>query len=286
MKKYLVILCCCFILKPLFMQAADHPFPTLQQVVTYFYKNYKFESKVVTLKFSKKKAGWYVNEIDYYKPDQVMKEQLFWSKEKGEYVVLSYEKGFEDFDFGNSPYIQEEYFYQRSPYYGYSGWDLDVINDFGNAKNHNDTLLEALARAYSNYAQGYLWAQFSYMTKGEDRSEIKSTDPIPETRIQKFLHYEDLSLAMFKKLSEQYPKYQMIVGNSFMKYSNECVNVFYVMSLLGKKEEALKYINEKLFTEELIDYAKNILISCRQNAVLFTSTVCYFRFKRLFVKLS
>ena len=100
MKKYLVILCCCFILKPLFMQAADHPFPTLQQVVTYFYQNYKFESKVVTLKFSKKKAGWYVNEIDYYKPDQVMKEQLFWSKEKGEYVVLSYEKGFEDFDFG------------------------------------------------------------------------------------------------------------------------------------------------------------------------------------------
>jgi hypothetical protein len=271
MKKYFLILLCSFLLKPLFMQAADHPFPGLQQVATNFYKNYKFESKEVSLKFAKKKAGWYVYEVNSYKPDQILKDQLFWSREKGEYELLTYEKGFETFDFETSPYFQEDYYYQRSPYYGYNGWDLDVINDFGKEKKLNDTLLEGLARAYSNYAQGYLWAQFSYMTKGEDREEIKSTEPIPEKRIQKFISYEDLSLSTFKMLSEQYPKFQMIVGNSFMKYSNECVNAYYILNLLGKKEAAAKYINEKLFTDELLDYSKNILISCRKNAILFTN---------------
>ncbi|MBK7028969.1 MAG: hypothetical protein IPH45_07075 [Bacteroidales bacterium] len=107
------------------------------------------------MNFAKKKDGWHVYTY-YYLADSVLKDELFWSLKKKKYLEIDYPEA--DVSTSESDvrqYLQIKsnvYCFNVSPYYGYAGWNIDLINDFSSFDSPDDTLLESLARAYSTYA--------------------------------------------------------------------------------------------------------------------------------------
>jgi hypothetical protein len=162
MRKILILLICFPHL--LFGQESMISYPV---VVREFYNHYSYISEQQTdgLEFAKKKDGWFVRVVDRV-TEKPLREELFWSAKNGRFVTLS---GFD------APLEKEEarkeidkrfgfgfYSYERTPYYGYAGWDMDMIRDFGTIpfQQLSDSTLEGLGRAYSAYASRFLWYQY------------------------------------------------------------------------------------------------------------------------------
>lgn len=131
--------------------------PSYKEVITSFFKHYDFENDLRLIKFQRKKDGWHVAEAHYEKPDQTIYQQLFWDNDNKIYKTLHYNTWKPDstklkqlvdeyceqinFDF-------ENYQFLRHRFYGYTGWDWDVINDNSVETSLTDTMLESKARAY------------------------------------------------------------------------------------------------------------------------------------------
>ena len=258
--------------------------PSYPEVVKNFFRLYKNES-YTKIEFAKKKEGWFV-----IKEDSLNAEQLFWDKSISNYYEL---QNFEQVDneaIAKSAAIeylnansQNKYMFERCKYYGYDGWAEDMINELEGKANLNDTLMEGLARAYSNYADGFLLNNFSYSkhTKILANSDYLSTE-IPEhkvldyyelpsdRRIQLAVKYINESISIWEKLSKSNPKYQTLVGNTRMKSFNEKMYGYYYMLICKKNEEARNFLNKIESDESIERMGKKYLDACPQNSILIT----------------
>src|SRR5689334_18938865 len=158
----------CFIALGAFTLNGYSQVPSVDQIIISFFQKYDFTKKdPIRITFEKKRDGWYTAEEDVNVPPyRHTSAQLFWSKKTRSYIPLKYAKAVSVSrdsakirarhymnDMGGEDYLQFQY--ARNVYFGYPGWDLDVIRDYGSKQNLNDTLLEGLGRAYSNYAIGF-----------------------------------------------------------------------------------------------------------------------------------
>jgi hypothetical protein len=143
--------------------------PAYREVVYKFFGSYAIENNDVLPAFEKKKEGWFVAENHYSQPGTYTNPQLFWSAKKQDYQPLNYINAGADTAAITQSIINywkttggdyDEYNFARNAYYGYPGWDWDVINEMPIEKTENDSLLESLGRAYSNYASGFVIEQY------------------------------------------------------------------------------------------------------------------------------
>jgi hypothetical protein len=268
MKKILPVFLSCFLIVS--ANAKAIVYPQLQTVINTLFNNYKVDENHSerSLHFAKKPVGWFVQWIDETKiPAAVLNEELFWSAKKGSFVKLTtMEQGKTSIAEGkkNSMYTWgEKYAYQRNPYFGYIGWDRDVIVHFGKEKTLSDTTMESLGRAYSNYAGGFSDHNYGY--------HINSTNLDEKTKLDSFIYYSKLDIATMDRLRKQNPDYTLIAGNSGSKYAQDIMAFFDYLQLSGNEKIADEYFKEELFTPIILLNAKYSLAECGPDAVLFTN---------------
>jgi len=274
MKKYVLVV---LLSLPSFFVAAEHAVPSYFEVLKTFFSKYtaSIDNENYT-NFAKKKEGWYVQQINRIQKDALLSEKIFWSIDDGTYKNLSdtYTATSDSLDFETKiqPYLQEDWYnYDHIRYFGYPGWQFDMINDFGKATNLSDTLLDGLARAYSNNAYGFLWYQGGYY-KGNDTLQTKllRTQFPSLQRVEKVTYYLNKDIEQFEKLNALNPNYKTLVGNANLKLFNEYTHGYNQLYMCGYEEEAKKYFEKVSLDQRYISQAKNYLNSCDKNAILFT----------------
>ena len=279
MKQLLLLL---FMLPAWLTRAQDIP-PGYHHVLQQYFQQYKHdpEEPVDGLNFAKKKNGWFVQVVDRL-TEEVKNEQLFWSPAGGWQKL----NGF------NSPLSQPEqeeriiqflsgstgmyqfYGYVRSPYYGYSGWDEDMIRDFADMSFTSlaDSVLENLGRAYSAYATRFSWYQYGGARKVDDslkRKLLPLERPSPQ-RADSIAHYIRKAVACFAALKTRNPAYRTLVGNIGMKHFNEQIFGYDQMLMAGYDEKAKLFLAGIAPDQTIIRLARNYLTTCPSNAILFS----------------
>lgn len=248
-------------------------YPTLEQVATKLYGNYSVPEYEIgeEVRYHKKREGWFVVHAIYNKVTEeydVKEEELFWSTASGKYKILKmFPTGI---TVGYSRRIASDlryasaYDFERCPYFGYDGWDQDVITDFGSTTSSNDTIMEGLARAYSNFAQGYLTHQYSF--------HVKSQMNLPEQeRIDLFIANEKKAIAIYDVLRKRNPHYEVLIGEVTTKYSNEIMATYETLLYYGRESEMKSYFSEELYDPLMRSIALSMLEACNTNGILFTN---------------
>lgn len=258
--------------------------PPVHDVIRHFYSHYSYEPAEYSdaLLLAKKKNGWYVTIVNQVENDKIKEEQLFWDLTTKKYLPM---QGFNDHlsdeeseskisDYltgGNSSF--NYYGYERCRYYGFNGWEMALIREYGSQKDQlADTLLDGLSRAYSFYASGFLWDQLRQLDTNEDplRSPIGYMDMPSPARVMKAKNYIDTALMLYKKLVAKNPAYRGVVGNAAMKLFNEQMHGFHTMSMAGDSIKAREYLNSITPDPIFLSMAKNYLAGLAPNAIVIT----------------
>jgi len=259
---------------------AQQPFPSYPEVLKKFFMKYSGSEDYDNYSnFAKKKTGWYVQQVNRIKNDSLISETLFWSSTDGKYRDVSAIYGpststeSDDLDNKIMSYLNFDWYsYEHIRYYGYKGWQNDMINDFGNSSSLSDTLLDGLGRAYDNRAYSYLWFQqgSSYESNDTMQTKLKRLQFPSAERIEKVKSNISNGIRQFEKLNSLNPGYQTIIGNANLKLFNEYMNGYNQLMLCGNDAEARKFLEKIELDERYINQAKNYLNSCGNNAILFT----------------
>jgi hypothetical protein len=253
--------------------------PSYREVIYKFFSTYDIGNTNAYPLFQKKKEGWFVAKGSYSQPESFSTPQIFWSVKQGNYQPLNYSKAPADTVAINQSIINywqsvggdyEEYNFARNKYYGYPGWDWDEINEMTIEKTVNDTLLESLGRAYSNYASGFVIEQYGnhFENNDPDRSTLPDSVAISASRIKKFIHYEKKSWEAYEKLLKINPGYQTRVGNIALKLANEHLFLYSDLQMTGDTIDALKALEGVHYPDSILQLYKSCLNSLGKNAII------------------
>ncbi len=255
--------------------------PTFKQVVNTFFDTYTFSSQETYLKFYKKKDGWYITEDYYAEPGRLTNQDLFWSAKENDFKVLNYPKANGDsISISNQveKYLQSidfdylQYPFARIKYYGYSGWDWDVINEPIDRNNMTDTLWEGIARANSNYAAGFLFDQSRdlFQNGDPDRILLKDVEKISTARTKKFMVYMNKAIDAYKEIIKLNPNYETKVGNIKLKCANEYIFAYCDLMMAGDTLHAKQFLVDVNYPDSIIKLSKQYLDAISKNGILFT----------------
>lgn len=252
-------------------------YPAYDVVVSRFFDKYSIQniSSTEQVNFEKRPTGWHITLTDYLEGAKKIKDELFWNKENNKFQKIDFEELTEKGE--NQEQIEKfkkdwaKRYFSICPYYGYPGWDWDVINDFKDAKNLPDSTLYALGRAYSFYASNLLNNNSGLADSKQQFDLPQGRNCMTSEQLEKYRYYRYLAIEKFKKLTELNPKYETIVGDIGIKTSNEYLTSFLDMRMYQNEQEANKEIIDGLYTDFYIAAAKNYLNSCAPNAILFTN---------------
>jgi hypothetical protein len=258
-------------------------FPAYQEIVETLVSTTKncaveFNTK---LNIEKKAAGYWVgvstwddSKFSYVTSQQ----QLFWSATEQKYNLVTFKV-----TEGRQTSITQSQIqkpvnrvpefdpYNMHPFFGYRGWYQDVIklySDIEAKRPLEDFELYSLARAYCRHAKISLAAP-SEATDGLISDFL--TDEASAERIDRYNSIESKGIDYFHQTYLKNPNWKTIIGNIFIKYSNEVVTQYHTLALHTNHEDALSIFKEKeLYTKELLAVNTNILNSCPLNAILWT----------------
>ena len=260
---------------------AQPKLPAYADVVRSFFSTHAFnEQGPVALHFARRPEGWTV-QIQQGVNFDVRSEALYWPADSAAGRQLD---GFDPpgtaeeqeraaAGFLNGGMEQEAYCYNRFPVYGYEGWERTLIGTYGEQSDLSDTLLDALARAYSSYGDLFL-NRTSVSTSRAQRFPLQARlAPLekPEAaRIDSALAYYRMAIAAFRRLSAANPAYITRVGNAPVKQYNEEMHAWSMMDMNGYPDKGQPFLDSIRFDENLRRTAHNYLDACPPNSVLFT----------------
>ncbi len=259
-----------------FAQIEFDRYPDYDAVVTNFFSKYRLDEakQYQVFKLEKRKKGWYVViEDSRAYPEKKGRSMLFWDYNENKYLKLDFKPIRSDFEKEqNIKYHTRNYFhlFNSMPLYGYIGWDADVIRLLKDQNNLSDSMLYALARAYSSFASNLL-NNYSGLSDPIIRYQL---DPGPnaltEKQLETYRFHQHQSIAALKKLSKRNPEFKTFVGSIRTKYSNEIMTSFLNVRIYQNETEAAKELKPGLYSPFEIEHAKNTLGACKPNGILFT----------------
>jgi hypothetical protein len=261
--------------------SAEFGMPSMREMVTHFFTNYSYDDQEGYLRFQRKKQGWYVSLERYDNMGHYSNDALLWSKERNNFLDIDYPKANDDTT-GRHAAIEKffrriewdftEYGFERALYYGYPGWDWDIINEPIDAATASDTLLESMGRGYSSYASGFVTDQFGdhFINNDSDRVLLKATDSISKSRLNKLISYDLKSIEYYTKLKKRNPQYLTKVGNIAIKTANEYMFLSYWLTLAGDSLRAREYVQKAAYPDSMLVLSRRYLQSLPKNSILIT----------------
>ncbi|MEP0214441.1 MAG: hypothetical protein ABJD66_14570 [Cellulophaga sp.] len=271
-KKSILLLCFIFCVS---CKSAQHKFPSFDDVVTTFFTSYDLRKEQGTdeIRFVKKQEGYYIQEYNYDTNDY-KKTTLFWSASNNTYQELNFPKG-KALNAEYANYHLTYYYKERFnvlPYYGYVGWAKDVIAFLEHKKDLTDLEYYALGRAYSASASHLLNNSYEF---GDPKDQFKflesGKNQFTKEQLKTYINYEEKAIENYTILCQKNPDYPTVVGTICNKLDNEYVDAYLNLSIYQNQVEALAFLPDGLYTDFVMDYAKNYLNSLEPNAILFTT---------------
>lgn len=258
--------------------------PEYKEVTEKFITTYKYPVRngdKYRIYFAKKKDGWFVYKYYYQETENKERDlQLFWSNAEQKYNRINFsalqeeEKSALNVDDERTKYTSQysDYNYERCIYAGYINWDIDIIHELENKKELNEQELESLARAYSNYAMGFLLAVHGTPSdyQQDERKELDRCAIPTRKRAEKFAEYIHKGIAVCNILKEKNPSFQTLVGDIQTKLSGEYLYAFTYLTYVGYDDLAAPFLKDSLYDDYILTYAKNYLKFLKKDAILFT----------------
>jgi hypothetical protein len=245
-------------------------YPSLNETAIYFFAHYN--EPVSDIHFSRRPDGWYVSKETYKNGESAdnCTEKLWDLKTESFRSLKIYTKGtnyrFEMKSFLAGLGLMEDW--NHSAYYGYDGWDLDVIKAFGKNPSLPDTVLYGLGRAYTDYALNFIRNSSLYSIQ---KTKWLGYGNVTKKQLDNYLFYQKKGIASFKKLYERNPSFQTVVGYIRTKWANAYMDTW--MTLMSIKEEYLarEFLIHDIYSDFMVSVSKNYLNSCAPNAILITN---------------
>ncbi len=243
----------------------------IEQFLTHYLPGLNENENIFAL--AKKPDGWYARTVNY-NDNKPIKDELYWSSKSKKYLTINFPINSSGIIDDENKSLQQNYsaitFSAMVPYWGYEGWENDVIKEFANKDNLSDTLLNALARAYSSSAKNILnFSEFG--NPGAFRKLPNGQNALNPDILAQYLKYQHLANNTYSKLYKQNPLFETFVSSSFNVYSNEIMNGFLTLRYFQNEETAKKELKTGLYDDFYLEMARNYLNSCDLNAVLFTN---------------
>jgi hypothetical protein len=250
-------------------------YPSFNGMATEFFKHYSIPETESDKKytFAKKPDGWHLLLIDFIK-DSVLKDNLFWERATNSYKYFSFKNQASSepvtipLEYNN---WSNNYFNSISPFFGYNGWDADVIHEYGQKENLSDSVLNALANAYSEYSRNLLNRYLGFTNVNITYKKLRRLNSLTDEQLQNYRKYEHLAIETYKRLWKLNPKFENFVGDAYTVYSNEVMNCFLTLRFYQNEVEAQKELKQELYDPFYRCFAKNYLASCDSNAIIFTN---------------
>lgn len=265
-----------------FAQKEAVVYPEYDVVVKKFFNTYSscdlnFFSEI---KFEKRPDGWHIATIDIDTRKNV-EDVLLWSSKTKKFQQTDLEK-FTKLKSGTDNYntnrtrlktalgVWGKRNYNFCPYYGYIGWDWDVIQEYENQTNLPDSIYYGLGRAYSSYAGNLLNDNTSFALPDHQFKLPPGQNALNDQQLFTFRKYAHLAIENFKKTYQLNPDFETVVGSIDTKIANEYVTAFLNLRVYQSEEEANKELIPGLYNDFILSFSKNMLNSCSKNAILLT----------------
>lgn len=255
--------------------------PSLKEVVTEFFTRYHHDSNETYIKFQKRKDGWHVVKDRYDDFGKYFDDQLFWSDKDKRYLEVTFNRAPDDtasiserianymkvIDWG-----YEEPQFAKHRYYGYPGWDWDILSEPIDTAQMTDTEWESLARANSNYASGFIVEQFGdvFLNNDADRQPLKPRETLSKSRADKFIFYETKAIEAYKMILKHNPDYETRVGKVQIKCANEYMFMYLDLLMTGDSVDARKFAAKANYPDSLLNHHKLSLAALPPNSILIT----------------
>lgn len=263
-----------------FLQAKLPVFPSYESVLEIFFSAYQVDetADAILLNFEKTPEGWYVTALSASDYKTIVSRELFWSEKEKKFVLQTFPAKTSADHYSESEAYQrliqsvcEVKLFNVIPYYGYAGWEDDVIAICEGEKNLPDSIYYALGRAYSSYGSNLL-ENYSYYPNEKLRFKLADTrNALNAEQLAKYRHYKNKAIESFRKAEQLNPGYTTIVGKIGIKAANEVMDAYLTIRMFQNDEEARRDLPEHLYNDFYVSFAKNLLNSCEKNAILFVN---------------
>ena len=151
--------------------------------------------------------------------------------------------------------------YNINRFFGDDNWTNQTINYYKKHTPSSPDDYYSLGRAHS-----FKGAQ--YILEYGPEHLINQTPQF----VDSLTNHANFAIQYFKKVHELAPDFKTVVGSIYTKYCNEILTLNMRLAFLGLQQKALATVEGKeLYTPETIALSKNTLLSCPQNAILFTA---------------
>jgi len=256
-------------------------FPSYENVVINFFNKYSIEdrpeSREITdvIKFEKKPNGWHVVVNKINPVEQIIKDELFWSRKKNKYLKIKLKKLKKDST--NEAHLityknhWSKRFYSINPFFGYRGWEIDVIKELEDKKDLQDSTLYSLGRAYSTHASNLINDNSGFAQPEKQFNLPSGKNAMTSNQLDQYRKFRHLAIEKYNIINERNPSFEVLVGSIGLKASNEYLTSFLDLRTYQNEEEANKELINDLYDDFTISTSKNYLNSCANNAILFVN---------------
>lgn len=248
-------------------------YPDYLEVLERLYANYEVGCTDCTVKLVKDPEGW---SATYLKDDKVIEKHALWSYAKRKYL----KPDLQELGKGEARSEQERAattawtagYYRVSPYYGYRGWYTDVINEYGAESDPPLRLMYALARAHSAASRCPLGDFVDECPEGAAFIDTTLSDRLTPTELTEYDRLAEAAIEAYRKLAAIDPDYETHIGEASLKSAHEPVTMYMDLLTVGEPEVvARRMLRPGQYDAFYIAMAKNYLVSCDSNAILFTN---------------
>jgi hypothetical protein len=215
--------------------------------------------------------GFWITVGHYQDRDWVYSDnkQLIWSPQEGfvdELVIKGEGKPLKikREHFQKRP-VSTQYFhtdeYNVNRFFGDKNWIHQTINYYKKHPLSSPDDYYSLGRAHSSKSAQYI---LEY-----DHNQLVHQTP---ELVDSLVENGNLAVQYFKKVHELAPDFKTVIGSIYTKYCNEILTLNMRLAFLGLKQKALATVEgQELYPPQTRALSRNTLLSCPQNALLFTA---------------
>ncbi len=253
-------------------------FPSYETVLNMFFNQYDVANYLdgYEIKFEKHKEGWFVSFKELDGLEFNAHKMLVWNASFAKYIKLDLpslkDKNVnQDLlkDFLSDTFLI--HLFEFCPYYGYVGWEQDVIRDFKDFDNMSDSLMYGVARAYSDCATNMI-TPAEYPIENDYSFHLELSEyKISDDQLQEYLGCNQTAIELFTRIAKRNPGFKTIVGTCNIKAVNEFALMHLFVSAFRDVETAESLSIDVEYDDYLLACSKNYLNSCAPNSIL----MCY-----------
>lgn len=246
-----------------------YEYPSIEMVAEKLSEDYGLQNAF--FEFEKRPEGYFIatREPETYRT--ISKREMFWSSADGQWKPLAFQKGMKRVG-SSSELIRDKFYYDRIPYYGYSGWYQDVIKRWEGKTPLSDVLQFSLATAWYHRAASLLSDQYGLADSTETFKLPNTKNALSPEQLDLYLRYMNRSLEHYETLARQAPDYETVVGPATVKLADQYMTAFMQLQHYQNEATAMKILDRPplTFNDFLLESSRNLLQCCPKNAILLT----------------